>query len=103
MYGAGPQDYSLELGDVLKKCSVCGTTVRRRDCHKNRYGEYICRPCQANGMRFTPRRQLIHGGKKWVIRFVALVLMTGVFVVLFWWLGQLLAPSSSLDVLDQLR
>ena len=85
---------------MLKKCSVCGTAVRRRDCHKNRYGEYICRPCQANGVRFTPRRQLIHGGKKWLLRFVGLLLLTGVLALFFWWLGQLFPP---LEYADQMR
>lgn len=30
--------------------SVCGLTVARRDCHKNRYGKYICKNCQAAGV-----------------------------------------------------
>lgn len=43
-----------------RTCSGCGATVSRRDCHKNRYGEYLCRSCQASGMKFTRTKQLRH-------------------------------------------
>ncbi|MDO9198963.1 hypothetical protein [Rhodoferax sp.] len=33
--------------NMLRVCSVCGAVVERKDCHKNRFGEYICRKCQA--------------------------------------------------------
>lgn len=39
--------------DTHKVCAACGTSVARQDCHKNRFGEYICRNCQAAGIRFT--------------------------------------------------
>lgn len=38
---------------MLRKCCGCGSTVSRKDCHKNRYGQYICRTCQAAGLKFT--------------------------------------------------
>jgi hypothetical protein len=31
----------------LQVCSVCGSKVERRFCHRNRAGAYICHPCQA--------------------------------------------------------
>ena len=47
-----------------KICSVCGLTVARRDCHKNRYGKFTCRNCQAVGVK-TPRRQrLLHRSRR---------------------------------------
>jgi hypothetical protein len=38
-------------------CSACGTVVARKECHKNRYGEYICRECQSAGIKFVRQRQ----------------------------------------------
>lgn len=38
---------------MFRRCAVCGFTVARQYCHKNRYKEYICRTCQAAGARFT--------------------------------------------------
>jgi len=46
--------------NVLKDCAGCGTSVPRQDCHRNRYGEYICRTCQAAGIRFSPKRRRFH-------------------------------------------
>lgn len=43
------------LPATSKVCSSCRLVVTRTDCHKNRYGEYICRACQASGVRFTRR------------------------------------------------
>lgn len=39
--------------DTTKTCSSCGTKVARQDCHKNRFGEYICRNCQQAGVVAT--------------------------------------------------
>ena len=46
---------------MTRQCASCGKVVARRDCHKNRYTEYICHACQATGVRFTPqgRRQYL--------------------------------------------
>ena len=46
------------LPAASKVCSSCGLVVARRDCHKNRYDQYICRACQASGVRFTRFTQL---------------------------------------------
>lgn len=40
---------------LSRVCSACGTRIERRECHKNRYGEYICRHCQAAGIKFVRR------------------------------------------------
>lgn len=42
---------------MLRVCSACGVNIERKDCHKNRYSEYICRKCQAAGIKFTPEGQ----------------------------------------------
>lgn len=41
-----------------KECSLCGSNVARKDCHKNRYAQYICRPCQAAGGKAAWRLRL---------------------------------------------
>ena len=52
------------LPATSKVCSSCRLVVARTDCHRNRYGEYICRACQASGVRFTRRRKFgFHGGR----------------------------------------
>lgn len=35
----------------LRCCAYCRDTVARCNCHKNRYGEYICRKCSDAGRR----------------------------------------------------
>ena len=52
--------------NVTKSCASCGVDVARQDCHRNRYGEYICRTCQAAGIRFSPQRRRFH----WLHRLV---------------------------------
>lgn len=42
---------------MLRVCSACSATIERKDCHKNRYSEYICRKCHAAGTKFTPEGQ----------------------------------------------
>ena len=38
-------------------CSACGSTVSRADCHKNRFGEYICSECQDTGLKATSKQK----------------------------------------------
>ena len=47
-----------------KICAVCGVTVARKDCHKNRYGKYICRNCQAVGVRPGWRQRWLRGSRR---------------------------------------
>jgi hypothetical protein len=44
----------------MKTCARCGVSVAREDCHRNRYGEYICRPCQAAGASVPRSRRFYH-------------------------------------------
>jgi hypothetical protein len=55
---------------MYRKCFSCGATVLRRDCHKNRYGEYVCRACQGGGARFS----LLAGWRYWAVRAPVLIL-----------------------------
>jgi hypothetical protein len=45
-------------------CSHCQSEVDREQCHRNRYGELICRACQLSGVRYTWRQRLRYFGKK---------------------------------------
>lgn len=47
-----------------KICSVCGSTVARRDCHKDRYGKYICKNCQAAGVKHSLRERLLRKSRR---------------------------------------
>ncbi len=49
---------------MSRVCSGCGATVPRVDCHKNRYAQYICRRCQAAGIKFTRRGQMGYWWKR---------------------------------------
>jgi len=40
---------------MTRQCAACSKIVARKDCHKNRYAQYICHACQATGIRFTPQ------------------------------------------------
>ena len=42
---------------MLKTCFSCGISVARKDCHKNRYKEYVCRSCQSVGVKLTGRQR----------------------------------------------
>ena len=44
--------------------SVCGLTVARRDCHKNRYGKYICKNCQAAGVKPSLSERMLRGARR---------------------------------------
>ncbi|MCB2040773.1 MAG: hypothetical protein H6929_23085 [Rhodoferax sp.] len=74
---------------MLLICSVCKAPVLRKDCHRNRYDELICRPCQATGIRFSWPRRLQHtpgklGLAAWVVlgAMVALLLLAWLFEVM---------------------
>lgn len=49
---------------MFKVCAACRVTVERHLCHRNRYGEYICRACTRDGVEFTWRGRLRHS-KVW--------------------------------------
>lgn len=66
-------------------CSACGTTVDRKDCHKNRYSEYICRKCQSDGIRFAKRGRL-HRLLRWVVPLFFMALITGGLLMLAIWM-----------------
>lgn len=71
-------------------CSSCRIAVLRKDCHRNRYGDYICRACQSAGVRHSLRARVRHGLRRslqtaWIaLALVLLVLLLGwIWYILF--------------------
>lgn len=69
----------------LRTCAACGATVPRQDCHRNRYGEYLCRACQKAGVKRTLRGTLQKNARRAALRILNAILFTalGLLVVRF--------------------
>ncbi len=67
---------------MQKICFKCGVAVARPDCHKNRYGEYVCRSCQAAGVKASWWQALRQVSKK-MVRRIVLWLTGAALLVLF--------------------
>ena len=73
----------------LKTCSACNISIERKNCHKNRYNEYICRTCQSAGVKLTWRRRLKNLRKKLEKiepKFWRIAIKTGLAVFVLWML-----------------
>jgi len=59
---ASPADRSEDVlpptSERKYRCVFCGNVVSRRDCHRNRYGEYVCLACFAQGKRWSAKTLL---------------------------------------------
>ena len=80
---------SSPVGDV-RVCSACAATVERKNCHKNRYSQYICRQCQEAGVKYTQRKRQGSAGRrrsvvKWALTafFLGLVIAGLAFPVIW--------------------
>jgi hypothetical protein len=80
---------------MSKVCATCGTHVEREDCHKNRFGEYICRNCQEAGIKFTWKQRLRQLTKTTVRRIVWSLTFTAIAVVFVWMFFNFLARMDS--------
>ena len=67
-------------------CANCHAEVARSDCHRNRYGEMICHPCQRAGVKFTWRRRLRTSSKKIPLYAGIAVAVTTAVLLLAWFL-----------------
>lgn len=65
-------------------CAECDAEVLRADCHRNRYHEYICRGCQARGVRYTWRNRLQYHKKMLTIGFWILLGLTALALLTAW-------------------
>lgn len=80
-------------------CSYCHLQVARTDCHRNRYGEMICRACQQAGVKFTLRRRLRVAIKKTPL-YVGIGLAVTAVVLLLAWFLHLLSMTEPLRLLN---
>lgn len=74
---------------MTRVCASCGAVVARQDCHKNRYGEYLCRVCLKSGVRSTSKGRARHWSRRVLrtgLRWVALVGLAGLLVGGFWYI-----------------
>jgi hypothetical protein len=76
-------------------CSICKVTVPRSGCHQNRYGEYICRNCQAAGIRFSWPRRLRHQWGRAALSLWLMLGATAALLLLAWLLEfmRILGPA----------
>jgi len=77
--------------DSPRRCAFCDRIVARKDCHRNRYGEYVCLECQKKGLRWSSRRRFVKVAKK-LLRY-ALIGLIGVSVaaVYVWFIIKVIA------------
>lgn len=61
------------------KCVCCGVEVKRRHCHKNRFGEYVCQKCHDEGRRGSA----IAAVRRWVRRLYRKAVAKWQLVLLF--------------------
>jgi hypothetical protein len=80
---------------MYKVCSTCGTNVERKDCHRNRFGEYICRSCQAAGVKFSWRRRLHRLTQKTLRKILWGLTGVSIVVVFVWMFFNFLARMDS--------
>ncbi len=58
-------DRGTDRGSSMRACATCGAEVMRRDCHHNRYDEYICRACLGKGLKFTAMGRTVSRAGRW--------------------------------------
>jgi hypothetical protein len=76
--------------DMYKVCSACAATVERKDCHRNRYGEYICRKCRTAGITFTWHRRLRYLMKPVLRKYLPVLPIAGLTLLVIWVLYEAL-------------
>ena len=94
-----PRPHSRQSSS-LRVCSSCAATVDRKNCHKNRYSQYICQRCQEAGVRFLPRKERGASARrrfvlKWALSVFFLVVAVAGLVLPTIWMNTLTTNSSS--------
>jgi hypothetical protein len=80
-------------------CAICSATVARKDSHRNRYREIICRPCALAGARFTWRNRLRYQLGKVAI-WVWIPVGAAALVLLLLWLAELMVMLEPVKLLE---
>jgi hypothetical protein len=81
-----------------RTCGACGASVHRADVHKNRYGQYICNNCRADGVRAVGRQRLRHMVQRMptaLFAFLIVVLVLVLVPLAFFLLTQLHSYSNT--------
>ena len=81
--------------DAPKACAACGKIVARRDCHKNRYDEYLCKTCRAGGIKFTQGARLRQKSKRVLWRAWLSVTVSGAVIMLVWAVYSIFAHTDA--------
>lgn len=58
--------------------------VPREDCHRNRYREYICKSCQAKGIRFTWSNRLRDYSKRSAVTLSVIAIACAIGMLILW-------------------
>ena len=53
-----------------RNCTFCDQIITRKDCHRNRYGEYVCLECKKKGKRWSSRRRFFRVAKRFLKFFI---------------------------------
>ncbi len=69
---------------MLTICPVCKTSVPRKDCHRNRYKEYVCRACVSEGARFTWGGRFSHRWRSVAVIFWVSLALVALIVLMIW-------------------
>jgi hypothetical protein len=76
---------------MSKICAICHAVVERKDCHRNRYRQYICHTCQAAGLKTTWQRRFRKWTKLEMRKAAQFLAVAGVVVVFVWLFFNFLA------------
>lgn len=55
---------TLATVNDFRICDACGASVQKRDVHKNRYAQYICRECRSSGVKAVGHKSFRYFGSK---------------------------------------
>lgn len=78
------QQFPSLAAEQKRVCAGCRSLVLRDDCHRNRYHEYICKSCQANGIRFTWRNRLREYSRRSALTISIVAIASAVGMLILW-------------------
>ena len=78
------QQFPNLAADQKKLCAGCRSWVLRDDCHRNRYNEYICKSCQAKGIRFTWGNRLREYSRRSAVTLSIVAIASAVGMLILW-------------------
>ena len=70
--------------DQKRACAGCRLLVAREQCHRNRYSEYICKSCQAKGIRFTWPNRLRDYSRRSIVTLTVIAICGAIGMLILW-------------------